>query len=193
MALPTASDNPFPSLLITEGTEPSAPAAGKQRLYVDSTTHELMLTNSSGTQKTIEHGRELDYVEITGNVTITGTAEGSETTCITGTSQAYTADPIIIEVFSPRCDVNAASAGQALIVVLYDGATILGRIETIIPDSTGASHGRGFTARRKLTPTAATHQYIVKAYKTSTNACLFGAGAGGTGANVPAYLRITRA
>lgn len=54
MALPTASDNPFPSLLITEGTEPTAPAAGKQRLYIDSTTHLLKATNSSGTDRTVE-------------------------------------------------------------------------------------------------------------------------------------------
>ena len=48
-----ASDNAFPSILITEGTEPSAPAAGKQRLYIDSTTHVLMLTNSSGTETAV--------------------------------------------------------------------------------------------------------------------------------------------
>ena len=41
-----ASDNSFPSILITEGTEPSAPAAGKQRLYIDSTTHKLKRTDS---------------------------------------------------------------------------------------------------------------------------------------------------
>jgi len=49
-----ASDNAFPSILITEGTEPSAPAAGKQRLYIDSTSHHLMRTNSSGTETDIE-------------------------------------------------------------------------------------------------------------------------------------------
>jgi hypothetical protein len=49
-----ASDNAFPSVLITEGTEPSAPAAGKQRLYIDSTSHHLMRTNSSGTETDIE-------------------------------------------------------------------------------------------------------------------------------------------
>lgn len=51
-----ASDNAFPSILITEGTEPSAPAAGKQRLYIDSTSHKLMVTNSSGTESVIGPG-----------------------------------------------------------------------------------------------------------------------------------------
>lgn len=54
MALPTASDNAFPSILITEGTEPTAPAAGKQRLYIDSTTHKLKRTDSSGIDVTLE-------------------------------------------------------------------------------------------------------------------------------------------
>ena len=49
-----ASDNAFPSLLITEGTEPSAPAAGKQRIYIDSTSHHLSATNSSGTERDLE-------------------------------------------------------------------------------------------------------------------------------------------
>jgi hypothetical protein len=49
-----ASDNAFPSILVTEGTEPSAPAAGKQRLYIDSTSHKLKRTDSSGTDVTIE-------------------------------------------------------------------------------------------------------------------------------------------
>src|SRR6187551_2636854 len=60
-----ASDNAFPSLLITEGTEPSAPAAGKQRLYIDSTTHLLKATNSSGTDRTIEATAASSYTLIT--------------------------------------------------------------------------------------------------------------------------------
>ncbi len=54
MTIERASDNPFPSILIEEGTEPTAPAAGHQRLYIDSTTHLLKATNSSGTDRTIE-------------------------------------------------------------------------------------------------------------------------------------------
>lgn len=54
MALPTASDNPFPSLLVTEGTAPSSPAAGKQRVYIDSTTHRLTRKTSAGTVVDIE-------------------------------------------------------------------------------------------------------------------------------------------
>lgn len=56
MANLKGSDNPFPSILIAEATEPAAPAAGHQRLYVDSTSHALMITNSSGTQSAVGGG-----------------------------------------------------------------------------------------------------------------------------------------
>jgi hypothetical protein len=49
-----ASDNAFPSILITESAEPSAPAAGKQRLYIDSTTKRLKRTNSSGADVNVD-------------------------------------------------------------------------------------------------------------------------------------------
>lgn len=49
-----ASDNPFPSVLLVEGTEPAAPSAGEQRLYIDSTTHHLKRTDSSGADVDLE-------------------------------------------------------------------------------------------------------------------------------------------
>ena len=49
-----ASNNSFPSLLLVEGSEPSAPAATKHRLYVDSTTKLLKRTDSSGVERTVE-------------------------------------------------------------------------------------------------------------------------------------------
>ena len=51
-----ASDNPFPSLLIEEATEPSAPAAGHQRLYIDSTSHHLSRTDENGDEVDLEAG-----------------------------------------------------------------------------------------------------------------------------------------
>ncbi len=55
MSLPTASDNPFPSVLVTETAAASIsnPAAGKQRLFVD-TDHVLKYKNSSGTVSNVD-------------------------------------------------------------------------------------------------------------------------------------------
>ena len=51
-----ASDNEFPSLLVKEGTAPSSPAAGDQRLFIDSSDHLLKYKNSSGTVSSVGGG-----------------------------------------------------------------------------------------------------------------------------------------
>lgn len=78
-----ASDNAFPSVLITEGTEPSAPAAGKQRLYIDSTSHKLKRTNSSGVDVDIEG---LTNPMTTAGDVIYGGASGTPTRLAVGTA-----------------------------------------------------------------------------------------------------------
>lgn len=46
--MPKGSDNPFPSLLIVEGTAPASPSAGRQRVFIDSADNRLKRKNSSG-------------------------------------------------------------------------------------------------------------------------------------------------
>jgi hypothetical protein len=52
--MPLFENNLSPYLTIVEATEPAAPAAGQQRVYIDSTTHLLKRTDSSGGDVTIE-------------------------------------------------------------------------------------------------------------------------------------------
>lgn len=52
----TASNNPFPSVLVVEGSAPASPAAGDQRLFIDSADHKLKRKDSSGTVTTVEGG-----------------------------------------------------------------------------------------------------------------------------------------
>jgi hypothetical protein len=51
-----ASDNPYPSLLLVEGAAPADPAAGGQRLFIDSTDHTLKRVDSAGTVTAVESG-----------------------------------------------------------------------------------------------------------------------------------------
>lgn len=48
------SDNPFPSILVVEGSTPASPGAGDQRLFINSSTHHLERVNSSGSVTDIE-------------------------------------------------------------------------------------------------------------------------------------------
>jgi len=131
-------------------------------------------------------------VEITADVTVSATTAAAATTCITGNAVAYDGSTrICIEVYSPAV-ITASTSNAEVLTQLWDGSTDLGRL---------AYHGRGdgtrgdfnqLLARRFLTPTAATHTYSIRAYRTAGNGT-WGAGAGGADANLPAYLRITRA
>lgn len=49
MAVPTASDNPFPSLLLVEGSAPASPSSGQRRLYALSSDHLPYVKDSAGT------------------------------------------------------------------------------------------------------------------------------------------------
>ena len=52
-----ASDNDFPSVLLTEqGSAPSSPAASHQRLYIRTSDHTLVTVNSSGTVTPVSSG-----------------------------------------------------------------------------------------------------------------------------------------
>ncbi len=81
------------------------------------------------------------------------------------------------------------SAGN-LVINLFDGTTDLGRIANFAPTANTA----GFTpvkAERFLTPSNASHQFFIKAWKTGAGTASIGAGTGATAAYVPAFLRIT--
>lgn len=190
----------------------AGPDAGGRRISVSAFAYlaagdyvELVLTNSAldtidfdaeaspvfGMVFLAGSAGELDYVQVTADVTISGTTEGAATTIITGTSQAYAAVPTMIDVFIPRLDFGAHASGNTLILLLYDGATLIGRIGVIAYPANGAFIVP-FRASYRLTPTAATHQYIVKAFRTNANV-IAELGSGGSGEQLPAFIRVSRA
>ena len=139
-------------------------------------------------------GHGFDYVAITSSSTTTATTEGTATTAITGTSIAYDGSTVIlVEVVVPYLVLTATAAGQTHVVDLYDGATILGRIMNQQSPAAAAMRSPGAYSAMRLTPTAASHQYIVKHWITAGTNGIIAAGVGGTGANLAAYLRVFKA
>jgi hypothetical protein len=52
----TGSDNPYPKVIVVEGTAPASPAAGRQALYIDTADHHWKRKNSGGTVTDLETG-----------------------------------------------------------------------------------------------------------------------------------------
>ena len=137
-------------------------------------------------------GHQVDYVEFTSTVSVTATVEASGTTVVTGTSQSYAAGDYWVEFFSHQVTPNP-TASAYLILSLWDGATELGNI-TIIQNSTGATTtpiGGPVTAKRKVTLTAATHQFIIKGHTSGGQPGTVYAGAGGVATRLPGYILVT--
>jgi hypothetical protein len=238
-----ASDNPYPSVLFVETVDPSTPAAGTQRLFVDTdgilkliddaavvteissivgvTAHLADTTDAhdasaisfspTGTiaatdvQAAIAEvaseatanlaGVELDYVAFTSPVSVTATAEASATTIVTGSAVVYDGSTVaVIELVVPDVDMGGQNVGDLTIVWLYDGSSSIGFAAVLRNPLTGANALRQpIHIAHRLTPSAATHTYSWRG--TVTNAsrpASIAAGAGGAGARLPGYIRITR-
>jgi len=130
---------------------------------------------------------ELAYAEITASVAVTATSEAGAQTVVT--APAITVDgatSILIEFSAMQL---APPSGQQLYLFLFDGSTSLGILTIAVPGSVAA----GWPGRvaRRLTPSAGTHTYSIRASTSGGTANVI-AGAGGVGVFVPAFVRISQ-
>jgi len=130
-------------------------------------------------------GAQIDYAQITADVSITHTTEGTADTVVTGNSITYDGTKNNVEFWCPNITSNAIAA----VFVLLRDSTVLGQA---ISSAANVING-GFKAEVFDTPTAAAHTYAVKAFQSSVGTLTVKAGAGGSGVLLPPFLRVTKA
>jgi hypothetical protein len=139
----------------------------------------------------MKHLMEVGYAQITSDVTVTATSEATATAVVSLPAITYEAVPHMIEFFACDARPNTGAAGQNITFVLFDSTTavvgVWGRIAT--PAASGNLVPVHLAYR--FTPTAASHTYNVKSWVSVTSG-LIQAGAGGTAAQGPAFLRVSR-
>src|SRR6266540_855290 len=106
----------------------------------------------------INYLKDIARVEFTANVNVTATTEGTANSIVSSGAITYEATPIDIQFYSPRLDAGAGTAHLRL--VLFDASTVLGWM-TSVPGATTTSPGFLVT---RVTPTAGSHTYQVKAF-----------------------------
>lgn len=137
---------------------------------------------------------ELAYNEYTSDVTVTATTEATANTVVTASAVTFDgATQAIIEFFTPWADQPATPA--TLKFWLYDGSSSIG--QTGMYASSSANGGTTSLylpvyLSRRLTPSAASHTYSIRASVTSGTGTVHG-GAGGAGVLVPGFIRIRSA
>lgn len=156
------------------------PAAGK---YLD----------GSGAWTTLPTAAlEQAYTQITSDVSVTATTEGTANTIITGAS--FTADgtsAYLIEFFSPQVITPGGATDRGISLVLLENTTVkLGFWAQILPSASMVERVPVHLQYR-YTPAAGSTNFVVKAFVTAGTGTVK-AGAGGSGTVAPAFLRVTK-
>lgn len=135
-------------------------------------------------------GTELTYNEFTSNATITATTEATANTVVTASAVAFDGSTVVmIEFYAFSIRPDTGAAGRNISLYLYDGSSSIGRIGLFSAPSGGNDNKAVFVTRR-LTPSNATHTYSIRAAISAGTSGLISAGAGGSGADMPGYVRI---
>ena len=133
-------------------------------------------------------GAELDYVQKTSSTNITATTEATADTILTGAAVAYDGTTKVVVEFGATY-VNTP-ANQQITVCLYDGASSIGKIAVQLDQGAAAVY-LPMQRSVRITPSAASHTYSIRAFMSGGTGVVTG-GAGGNGNEYPCFMRITR-
>lgn len=153
---------------------------------------------TSASNVAISGGSALEfYDQITSPVSVTSTTEASGTTVISCAAHTFDGNPVVAEFFAPYVDISNGNAqGIAINICLFEGSTEIGRLLQV-QNPTNPTSFSGFRlpiiGKLRFTPSAASHTYTVTAFLNFSSTQTVGAGAGGTAAFVPAYIRFMSA
>lgn len=131
----------------------------------------------------------LAYQQFAGSVVIASVAEAAPNDIVSAPAVAFDGSPVWVEFFAPV--VQPAVNGGVYLCLYQDGAS-LGRLGPVFAPSGPGTLLVPFSARRRITPSAAAHTIKVGAFQSGAgNGTVIG-GNGGAGAYVPGFIRITR-
>lgn len=147
----------------------------------------------TGPQPQYGRGYEWSYAQITSPVNVTSTTESAGTTVLSPAAFTPDGSPVLVEFFSPYFNLPTAALGNSTVVCLFEGATELARLAQPTLAATAAQQTPPIYARYRFTPTAASHTYTITGFVPNTTGTpQVGAGAGGTAAFPPAFVRFTK-
>jgi hypothetical protein len=138
-------------------------------------------------------GFEINYTQITSSASITDTSEATATALISPGAITFDGGIVLVEFFTVLLACPTAAATNTSTVTLFEGSTQITRLATAKGIVTGAVNTPTVLAHYRFTPSSGSHTYKVCGFATSTTGTpAITAGAGGTGANPPAYVRFTK-
>jgi hypothetical protein len=127
---------------------------------------------------------ELAYAQITSNVVIS-----SAITVVTAAAVTLSGSQrIMVEFYAPF--VNTSASGAQCDIALVDTGANIGKLATV--GGTGSADGGPVYAIRFLTPSAGSHTYSILGTRAVADCYVF-CSSGGSGAYMPAFIRVMTA
>jgi hypothetical protein len=169
---------------------PAAPTAAVDTNTTQLATTAFVLAQLSTTVlANMPPGRTLSHVSFTDLVTVSATAEGAANTVVTANALTFDgATPVWIEFFAPSVDPGA-TLSSAIILVLYDGASSVGIFGVVQNDAANTLRAP-VLLRRRLIPSAASHTYSIRAYRSASDGTITAGAGTGAGVALPGYISI---
>jgi hypothetical protein len=133
-------------------------------------------------------GTQLDYAQITANVTVSAATVAAGNTVVAGNSVTYDGTRILIVFFAP--EVNAGSS-DSVSLELWDGATDICKVGQVSAGTQIPNYP--VVIATFVTPAAGAHQWIIKASRGSANGTVSAGLGNASGVYSPAFLRVTKA
>jgi len=135
--------------------------------------------------------RELAYVEITANKSITAGAMAAGDLVVAAPALTFDGSTaIVIEFFTPAVVPAQVVAGTIQLFLSESPGTTLGTLAIVSNPAAGQFYVPVHAVRR-LTPAAGSHSYVIGGFQQLGNGTV-AAGAGAAG-SMPAFIRISRA
>lgn len=177
----------YPNPTVTGGSHLTAASVAIASL-ADPTTGKVIGSASNAAAAVFPPGYEINYTQTTSPVTVASNTEATGTTVLSPGAITFDGTPVLVHFYCPRAQPSAA-IGDAITVSLFESTTQIGRLGLII-NVAAQSESMVMSCFYRFTPTAASHTYTVTAFGASSP--VLSCGAGGTGTEVPMFVRFTK-
>ena len=137
----------------------------------------------TGPSYALPPGFEINYTQITANVTVSGTS-GARTTVISPGAITFDGSAVLVHFFAQA--ISSGAADQVSVTIDESGSIV-----AVLSQTGSPSANEPCSAFLRFTPTAASHTYTISAYRATANG-IINAGTGSGGANAPAFVRFTK-
>lgn len=159
-------------------------------------TLEVASGAAAGVQWDLPPGYEYSYAQVTADTTLTATTEGTADVIVT--SGAVVLDgstAVLVTFFSQQVETPDGTGNLLTAIVLYDAlnagaAASIGLMGLAFSEIDQRIDEPMYLVRR-ITPAAGSHVFSARGYVGLNNAVVHG-GAGGSGAEAPCFIRVTK-